>query len=296
MLFRRSCILLVCCLLVGIFVSPVSGAEREIRLGLVSDRPVERVKEYMTLVKYVADRLKDHGIDGWKVVVEKKLDDMNGRIRRGDVDFVFESACSTVEMMDRAGMVPELLVWRGGAREDRTLFFVLKDSPIRYLGDLRGKTIAFENAKSTSSYAVPKAELRKAGLTVVPAERTGSANAVRYAFAGSGANLPYWVFDGRADAGAFSTIDWDDMPEAIKSHMRVIHETKPVMRYVASFHPALPGNLKEAIIDILVRMDGDAEGRQALLEAYKIRKMERLTESDRQSIASVRGLRKFVDE
>ncbi len=68
--------------------------------------------------------------------------------------------------------------------------------------------------RSTSAFALPKAELARVGITVVPADdpRAGRAN-VRYVLAGAEINQAIWVLHGKGDAGAFNEGDWAALPE-----------------------------------------------------------------------------------
>src|SRR5690606_23894116 len=69
-----------------------------------------------------------------------------------------------MNLAERSGAQPLLMTERDGVSSYRTLFFVRADSPVRELADLRGRSIAFQNPLSTSSYYVPATELLDAGL------------------------------------------------------------------------------------------------------------------------------------
>ena len=268
---------------------------REFIIGIISVKPDKMLRKYSPMANYIAARLKKVGVERGTVVVAKNIVAMRKRVRRGDVDLIFESAFSTLELK-KAGMLPSLLVWRKGVRQYRTLFFVRKDSALHELMDLKGKTIVFEDPHSTSAYAIPKAELKKRGLQVTPlGEGQEAANSVRYAFGGEELNLAFWVIQKKADAGVFNNNDWDDLPRNIRTELRIIHETQPILRYVGSFHPAMPLKVRRAAENVLVNMQRTGEGRKALRSASRIRKIERLTKQDREVLDSVKELMQFVD-
>ncbi|HAK61032.1 MAG TPA: hypothetical protein DCO77_11720 [Nitrospiraceae bacterium] len=268
---------------------------REFVIGVISVKPDKMLRKYSPMANYIALRLKKFGVQRGTVVVAKNIEEMRKRVRRGGVDLIFESAFSTLELK-KEGMLPSLLVWRKGVREYRSLFFVRKDSALQELTDLKGKTIVFEDPHSTSAYAVPKAALKKRGLQVMPlAEARKAAGTVRYAFGGEELNLAFWVIQKKADAGVFNNNDWDELPQNIKTGLRVIHETRPVLRYLGSFHPAVPLKTRQAVENVLVNMHRTGEGRKALRSASRIKKIERLTRQDRKALDYVKELMQFVD-
>ena len=282
------------------FSSGVSAAPKpahtELRIGVISTKPEKRLKDHAPIAQYLASRLDRFGVKTGRVVVVKDIGAMQKLIRQDAVDLVLESALTTIEM-EKVGMVPTLLAWRKGVREYHTLFCVQAGSPIRSLGDLKGKSIAFEDPHSTSAYAIPMAELKKSGLRPAPADekRGPGGNAVTYSFAGEALNEAYWVVQGKTDAAAFNNNDWDDLPEKVRAELRVIHETKPILRYVVSFHPHVSGDMKKALVDTLLGMDSTPEGLQALESASEIKKVERLTDADLASLEYVRSLLLFLD-
>ena len=269
----------------------VFGQEKQFKLGLISDKPVGRIKEYAPLAEYAAKRLKKFGITSGKIVVVKNVDQMFDKIRKKEVDVVFESAFPTIEMMKEASMRPSLLAWKKGSSEYTSVIFVKKESPIRQLNDLRGKTIVFEDPKSTSAYLLPKVDIGRAGLPVLPMNERGKDTAsVHYVFAGEETNQAFWVIQEKADAGAFSSDDWNELAEGVRRDLRIIHETKPVLRFIVSFHPAMSVELSNAVLSTFMEMDDDPEGSKVLAKAAGIQKIEALSHSDRQSLRYVEEL------
>ena len=286
------------CLLLAFMLSPVVSVSataegREFRLGIVSDKPVEKkISGYAPLAKYVGDRLKPMGVTGGKVVVANDVDEMLQKIRDREVDVVLESAFPTLKMSEKTGMKPKLLVWKHGVRAYRTVFFVRKDSPITKLSELQGKVIVLKDPDSTSAFLLPTAELKRSGLKVAPSNAKVPPSTVRYVLVAHEKNQAFWVIQKRAVAAAFASDDWNDLTELEKRDLKVIHTTKPVLRYLASFHPDLPAALSRAIITILVQMDRDPTGRKILEDASETTKLEPLSAQDYRSLDYVRQLMK----
>lgn len=269
----------------------LSAQQREFRLGIISDKPVEKkISAYDPLARYVAQHLKTFGVSTGKVVVAGDVEQMLRKIRSKEVDVVLESPFSTLVMSRKTGLKPKLLVWKEGVRDYRTVFFVRKDSPITDLNGLQGKVIALQDPGSTSAFLIPMAELKERGLKVVPLKEKAPAAAVRYVFVPHEKNQVFWVIQKRADAAAFSSGDWNEVGRLEKREIRVIHTSKPVLRYLASFHPDLAPEMSEAIASVLVRMDRDPEGRKVLNQASGTTKMEPLSPEDLKSLRHVREL------
>lgn len=265
-------------------------AHPEVRLGVISAKPEKMLAEYAPMADYLAARLKGFGVKTGIVIVKKDIEGMLDAIREGKVDMVFESAFSTV-IMEKDGMIPSILMWRKGTREYRTLFFVRKDSPLRGLKDLAGRTISLEDPRSTSAFAIPVAEMKRIGLNVLP-HKPGEArgDAVTYILGGEEMNLAFQVIQKKADAGAFNNNDWDELPAKVRGDLRIIHETPEILRYVVSFHPSFPKKLRAEAENALIVMDRTPEGREVLSEVSRTRKMERLTDKDRESLGYMRRL------
>jgi phosphonate transport system substrate-binding protein len=138
-------------------------------------------------------------------------------------------------------------------------------------------------------------ELLASGLRLATKESDeASPDAVRYVFAGSELNQAYWVHRGRADAGAFNNGDWDRVPPAVKRDLRIIHATRPVLRWLVSYRADLPAHLTEAVASVMLGAHREAEGAAALEAAARIAKFEQLTASDQADLAYWSGVLQTV--
>jgi phosphonate transport system substrate-binding protein len=179
------------------------------------------------------------------------------------------------------------VVVRGGQREYHSVFFTRREAPIRGLADLRGRTLVLQVLRSTSAFALPKAELTRAGLALLPADdpHAGRDN-VRYVLALAEINQAVWVLHGKGDAGAFHEGNWAALPEKIRSQLRVFHETRPIVRGLLSFRSSLAASSRRVVEEALLKLDADEAGRAALARAAGVTRFERLTPADR---AELRG-------
>ncbi len=134
-------------------------------------------------------------------------------------------------------------------------------------------------------------------LTVFPLEDAGARpDAINYIFARREINQAFQVLQKKADAGAFSSNDWEELPAKGREELRIIYETMPILRFIASFRSSLPDNLQNAIIDILTEMHKDPEGFKALQSAQRTSKIKRLTDDNYKSLDYVKNLLKIIGE
>jgi phosphonate transport system substrate-binding protein len=220
------------------------------------------------------------------LVIARDLDDLSQRLARGDVDFVIETVFPTLVLQERSRCLePALVVLRRGQREYRSVFFTRREAPYRTLGDLRGRTLVLQALRSTSAFALPRAELARAGITLLPSDdpHAGREN-VRYVLAGAEINQAIWVLQGKGDAGAFNEGDWAALPGRVRSQLRVFHETRPIVRGLLSFRTGLAAKVRKEVEDTLLELDKDEAGRAALARAQGVTRFERLTAADRREL------------
>jgi phosphonate transport system substrate-binding protein len=159
------------------------------------------------------------------------------------------------------------------------------------LDDLLGRTLAFEAPRSTSAYYVPSAALLRLGLPLVPRETAAlKPDAVNYVFAGSELNQAYWVQRGEVDAGVFNDGDWRRTPASLRRELRIIHRTRPLLRWLFSLRTGLAPRVRNAVLGAMTHMHDNPQGRQALQAAARIARFEPLTADDRADLADWRPL------
>jgi phosphonate transport system substrate-binding protein len=221
-----------------------------------------------------------------ELVIARDLDDLARRLRSGEVDVVIETVFPSLILRARSQRLePGLVVVRRGQREYRSVFFTREESPIRGLADLRGRTLVLQALRSTSAFALPVAELARAGLTVAPPDAAAGPGAVRYVLAGAEVNQAVWVLHDRGDAGAFNEGDWRALPAGMRDRLRIFHETRPILRGLLSFRSGLAKQTRNRLETVLLGLASDARGKAALDRATGITRLEPLTASDRKALS-----------
>jgi phosphonate transport system substrate-binding protein len=278
---------------VACFYGPAAAAEdavKEFRIGLIGADPGRILQNFDPFVQYLRSSLRRSGIQAVTIFVAKDLDQMQTRIEEGKLDFILTDPFPIIEMACNE-LVPAVLAVQGTAREYITVFFVQKQSTLHTLSDLRGKTIVFGTPSSTAGYAMAKAELKQNKLSISEStDVLAPEDAVRYEFAGEAINQAFRVIQSGADAGVFSSSDWEKLPQKERSKLRIIHRTAPVVNLLGSFHSSFPPALRDVAEKTLVDMSGDGKGQAALTAALNISKFERLSKEDRNSFERLERL------
>jgi phosphonate transport system substrate-binding protein len=259
-----------------------------VRLGVIAEEPNEpdrMLSVFGELIACLSERLAPANVRVGELVIARDLEDLSQRLVRGDVDFVIETVFPTLVLQERSrALDPALVVVRRGQREYRTLFFTRKDAPIQSLRDLRGKTLVLQALRSTSAFALPKAELERAGLSLAPADDLRARpDDVRYVLALAEINQAVWVLHGKGEAGAFNEGDWAALPERVRSQLRVFHESAPIVRGLLSFRASLDPETRRLVEATLLELPEDEAGRAALTRAA-VTRFEKLTPEDRRGL------------
>lgn len=272
----RVGLLLLFALGIAVASKPASAEvyeDGELVLGRISDNPKQHYEQLKPLLDYVVPRMKDIGITHGRILMARDAQQMASYLRRGRVDWVTETAGTGVQLQQRAGAQPLLLTERDGVRDYRSLIFVRADSGIGSLQDLRGHSIAFQNATSTSAYLVPAAALLSAGLSpgiLLSPEDKPDARTVGYVFARTEFNIASWVHKRIVDAGSISTLDWESRqstPLAFRDDFRIIWQSDDIPRGLELVRGDLPEAVADRLREVLLQAADDPEAKAAL-EAF----------------------------
>lgn len=272
-------------------------------LGRISDDPKAHYEQLKPLLDYVVPRMAPVGIREGRILMARDPQQMASYLRRGEVDWVTETAASGTILEQRAGAVPLLLTERNGVAAYRTVMFARRDSGIASLDDLRGRSVAFQNPSSTSAYFVPAMTIlgRKLPLTVLlsPMDRPPP-EGVGYLFARSELNIGAWVHKRLVDVGAMSDIDWNNparMPPAYRRDLTVIHTSEPYPRALELIRGDLPPPVRARLREVLQQAANDPEGRRALRHFFGTTRFAPVDAAAAANLARLRqGVRRVREE
>ncbi len=256
-------------------LAPALADDGVLVLGRISDDPKAHYDQLKPLLDYVVPRMADVGIREGRVLMARDAQQMQSYMRRGRVDWVTETAGTAMALADRAGAQPLLMTERDGVARYHTVYFVRKDSPVRELADLRGRSIVFQNRQSTSAYYVPADELLAQGLRLEvllsPMDRPG-ADSVGYVFGRSELNVSAWVHKRLVDVGAMSNLDWANpkrVPPSYRRDFRIVRESGEFPRALEMVRGDMDPRVRERLREVLAGAAADPDAREALLRFFK---------------------------
>jgi len=261
-----------------------------LRFGVIAEEPNEpdrMFNVYSPLLVELRKRLAPAGLGVGELVIARDLDDLSQRIARRGVDFVLESVFPMLALRERSrNLEPSLLVVRRGEREYRSVFFTRQESPIQNLNDLKGRTLVLQAIRSTSAFALPRAELTLAGLRLVPADDAAATDpaAVRYVLALAEVNQAVWVLHAKGDAGAFNEGAGRPLPKKTPPHPRFSNRPRPTQRGLIASRPARAAGPRRAVEDALLGLHQDAAGVAVLTNAAGVTRFERLAAAELRAV------------
>jgi len=149
------------------------------------------------------------------------------------------------------------------------------DSGITSLADLAGKSFARPDPLSTSGWIIPSLTMRAAGINP-------DTDLDQIVDAGGHTGVVTAVYNGDVDAGATyvdarSNIQ-EDNPDVMEKVM-VIEVSAPIPNDGVQFHPSIPEETREMIIEALLEIADDEVGVEALNKAYQWTALERHDDS-----------------
>lgn len=142
--------------------------------------------------------------------------------------------------------------------------FARKDSPIRSLADLRGKSVAFGDVNSTSSFIFPIAMLMEAGLD--PVKDLGPLR-----LTGSHASSLAALIEGQVDAAALS---FESYEKAVREGLpgaesvRVVARSEPIPYPPLVTNSRLPDDLRQALRRAFENVDQAPGIRPEMIRGY----------------------------
>jgi len=277
--------------------APVEDDASVLVLGRVSDDPKSHYDQLKPLLDYVVPRMASVGIRSGRILMARDLQQMGSYLRRGRVDWVTETSGNAVLLERRANARSLLITERDGASRYHSVFFVRRDSPVRSLADLAGRSVAFQSPYSTSAYYLPASALLEAGqkmeLLLSPMDKP-SPQAVGYLFARTELNITTWVHKRLVDAGVLSNLDWANpqrMPPAFVADFRVVAESQDVPRALVLTRGDLEPKVEARLREVLMEASIDPDAGEALRRFIGTSRFVDVSAEDRQSLDRLgRGL------
>jgi phosphonate transport system substrate-binding protein len=180
--------------------------------------------------------------------------------KRGEFDFLYSNHIFTVEN--------RVAGYKVFARPDEKpiqgQLVVLDDSPIKGLGELQDREVAFANPNAFVGYIVPMNALVKANVKVKPLLSVNQEAAMGQLKAG------------RVVAAGVNSEVMRDFAEREGIKYRVVWSSKGFLGLPLSSHPSVPAAKVKAVRDAFVGMGSSQEGARILQAASELIKQKTL--------------------
>lgn len=161
----------------------------------VRNTPAEDARQYQPFLEYLG---KATGYR-FELRFTRKGENIVDLLGTGAVEFALVGAQSYLEARARFGVTPLARgLNREGKAEYQSAIVTKRDSPIRTVGDLRGRSFAFGSRTSTQGFLIPLIVFAENGLDLDAL--------ARHSFTGSHRNCAQAVLRGESDAGGMQDI------------------------------------------------------------------------------------------
>lgn len=255
--------------------SEISGKKANVLvLGTVAvnkDEIESKKKEYALLPNYLASKLGDVGITEVKLVMASSPVEMAKFIREGKVDIFIGGPFPSYVVAKLSNSELLSTRWKSGVEKYHSIVFVRADSSIKSLEDLKGKMIAFHDARTTTGYFLPKASILAEGYKLTQKSKSTdsvAADEIGYYFTygySDDDNAPLdLTLKKVVTAGAEDESKIRKLTGANFKDLRVILTTPDVIRSLVVYRADIDSKVKKAVTEVLVEMDKSDEGKKVL--------------------------------
>ena len=241
----------------GLAAASIASAQTVLRVTAIPDEsPTELARKAAPLIKYLETRL------GMKVEFTPVTDYAASveALANKTVDLAWFGGFTYVQANVRSGGKAVPLVQREEDEKFRSVFITTDDS-IKTLADLKGKTVSFGSASSTSGHLMPRSFLLEAKINP-------DKDFKRVAFSGAHDATIAAVASGKVDAGALNISVWEKFVADKKvdtTKVRVFYTTPGYFDYNWTVHNDMPAALKEKITKAFLDLNKNTpEGKEIL--------------------------------
>lgn len=224
--------------------------------AIPDESPTELARKAVPLVKYLESKL------GAKVEFTPVSDYAASveALANKQIDLAWFGGLTFVQANIRSGgkMIP--LVQREEDEKFRSVF-ITSDPSIKTLADLRGKTLSFGSASSTSGHVMPRSFMLDAKINP-------DTDLKRVAYSGAHDATIAAVAAGKVDAGAVNISVWDKFVADKKvdtTKVRVFYTTPAYFDYNWTVHADMPVAQRERLAKAFLDLNKNtAEGKEIL--------------------------------
>lgn len=254
---RRALQVAAAAIVLSLNMGAVALAQPVLRVTAIPDEsPTELARKAGPLMKYLESRL------GMKVEYTPVSDYAAAveTLANKQVDLAWFGGFTFVQAQVRSGGKAVPLVQREEDEKFRSVF-ITAEPGIQSLADLKGKTLSFGSASSTSGHLMPRSFMLDARIDP-------DKDLKRVAFSGAHDATIAAVAAGKVDAGALNISVWEKFVADKKvdtSKVRVFYTTPAYFDYNWTVHADMPAALKDKLTRAFLDLNKNTpEGREVL--------------------------------
>lgn len=234
---------------------------KELRISAIPDEnPQEMLRIYAPFAEYLT---KEIGIPVKFTPVVDYAATVEG-LAANRLEMVWYGGLTSVQAAKQAKGAHRVIMRKEDA-QFKSYFITRKDTGIKALADLKGKTFAFGSVSSTSGHLMPRYFLLKAGVNP---EKDFS----KFSFSGAHDATAAWVESGQVDAGALNFLVWDKLVESKKvdtSKVNIFWTTPPYVDYVWTVRAGVDKATVEKITKAFLKLDYNKPDDKKLLDLHR---------------------------
>ncbi len=249
---------LIVTILMFIMLSGVSYAD-ELIIGLIPEQNVfKQMERYKPIGNYIEKKV------GLKVsfIILSRYGNIINSFAEEKMDGAFWGSFTGALAIKQLGIEPIARPeWPDGTSTYHGYIFVRKDSGIRSVADMKGKSIAFVERATMAGYVFPLAYLKENGVDDIDTYFK------EYYFAGSHDSAVNEVYNGKADIGSAKNTIFNlvvDNNPGIKNELIILARSPVVPSNGLGLRSDLDPAIKKKLQDALLDMDKNPEGIKAL--------------------------------
>ncbi|MEE8109888.1 MAG: putative selenate ABC transporter substrate-binding protein [bacterium] len=275
---------------IGVFFLAAQAALAEtpdvLRISAIPDEvPTELLRKYKLLVTYLEGQL---GVKVKFIPVVDYAATVEGLAAK-KLDLVWYGGFTHVQARKRTGnAIP--LVMRIADADFHSKFIAHKDSGVRTLKDLKGKTFAFGSVSSTSGHLMPRYFLQQNGI--IP-ER----DFAKFGFSGAHDATAKWVEAGTVQAGVLNEAVWNKLVKDGKvdtTKVKVVWTTPGYVDYNWTVRGDLDRGLMSKIARAFLNLDYSNPEHRKVMDLQRAKGYVIATEDDFKGIEAAAKAAKLL--
>jgi ABC-type phosphate/phosphonate transport system substrate-binding protein len=200
----------------ALFFSAGNSSAETLNIGILKNDYFKSADDLRPFAVYVRQLNK---YTNYRIIEENSPEEIAEALSAGRIQMAFISVYPAVLMQKYYSKAPDMIVTAQDTLYTKSCIFVLKDSSVKWVSDLKDKTIAFSSPHSTGGYYLPAEHIAKA---------IGAGHFKRL-FSEKWEDVFTQVFLKKADAGATQYADYEEaLPPLYRSVFRTVAETESI--------------------------------------------------------------------